>query len=75
VATGADGVTSALNLETMGVVAVAARDAGMVHLALQKRPVLIYLILDLAVGIIQALVQQRRTMRIHKWSARHIAVV
>ena len=55
--------------------AVALGDASTVHLALQKRPVLIHLTLDLAIGIIEALLQQRRTMSIHERSAVHIAVV
>src|SRR5262244_2696602 len=72
---GAEGVASAIDLQTVRVMAVAAGDASTVHLALQKRPVLIHLILDLAISIIEALLQQRGTMGIHERSARHVAVV
>jgi hypothetical protein len=54
---GAERIASVPELEAMGVVAVAAGDASTVHLALQKRPVLIHLSLDLAIGIIEALLQ------------------
>src|ERR1043166_1917062 len=72
---GAERVPGVPEPEAVGVVAVAAGDASTVHLALQKRPVLIHLILDLAIGIIEALLQQRRTMGIHKRSARYVAIV
>src|SRR5215813_9332229 len=72
---GAERVPSVPEPKAVGVVAVAASDASTVHLALQKRPVLIHLILDLAISIIEALLQQRGTMGIHEWSARYVAVV
>jgi len=72
---GAERVAGVSELEAVGVVAVAAGDTSTVHLALQKRPVLIHFILDLAIGIIEALLQQRGTMGIHEWSARYVAVV
>ena len=64
-AMGAERVPGVPQPEAVGVVAVTAGDASTVHLALQKRPVFIHLILDLAIGIIEALLQQRGTMGIH----------
>jgi len=72
---GAERVAGVPDLEAVGVVAVAAGDASTVHLTLQKRPVLIHLVLDLAIGIIEALLQQCGAMGIHEWSARYVAVV
>ncbi len=50
----------------VGIVAVAAGDAGAVHAALHERTVDIHLVLDLAIREIQMLVQQRQPVRVGK---------
>ena len=56
----------ARRLQAVRVVAVAARHAGRVHAALQERPVLVDLVVDLAVGVIEPRVEQRRQVRVHE---------
>ena len=54
------------DVQAVRVVAVSARDAGLVHAALQERTVFVNLVLLLAVGVIQMLVEQRRFVRLHE---------
>ena len=49
-----------LELQAVGIVAVAAADIVVEHLALHERPVDVDLVEDLPVGVIQALVKGRR---------------
>jgi len=72
---GAERIAGIPEPEAVGVVTVAAGDASTIHFALQKRPILIYLILDLAIGIIEALRQQGGTMGIQERSAGHVVVI
>ena len=54
VALRAEPIAFELQLERMRIVTIRALHVVRMHLALQKRPVLIHLILDLAIGIIEA---------------------
>ena len=51
-------------LETMRFMAVAAGNAGAIHLALAERTVNVYLILDLPIGVVQPFLEQCRKMRV-----------
>ena len=55
----AESVALGSQLQAVRVVAIAARDPGPVHLALQERAIDVDLILDLTVGVIEILGQQR----------------
>ena len=62
VAAGADPFRRAGHLEVVRVVAIGAAHALRVHLALQKRSVLVDLVQDLPVGVVETLVEQRRAV-------------
>ena len=71
---GADAVRRALDLQVVRVVAVRAGDAGRVHLALEERAVLVDLVLDLAVGEVEALLEERRPVRLQERLAVDVVV-
>ena len=60
---------SARSCRAVRLVAVRAGDAGMVHPALQERAVFEHLAVDLAVGMVQARLQQRRQVGVEEWRA------
>jgi len=64
VASKADRIAGKMKLTGMGVVAVGTGDTLGVHPALQERPVDIDLLLNLTVGVIEALLQKRQAMGI-----------
>ena len=70
---GADGVAVRAQLSRVGVVAVAARDALRVHLALQERAPVVHLATLLSVGVVQRLVQERGTIVIEQWFSGFVA--
>src|SRR6185295_2842830 len=51
-------------LEAVRVVAVRAGDATVKHLGLPKRAVLVHLVADLAIGVVEAILQERHAMRV-----------
>ena len=59
VALGAEGVGGGMDLQRVGIVAIAATYSGVVHPALGERAVDIDLLLDLAVGMVERLFQDR----------------
>src|SRR5262245_66074281 len=59
-------VASREKLQAVRVVAVAAGDARRVHLALEERAVLVDLVVDLTVGEIETLIEERRTMGVEQ---------
>ena len=63
---GADPVRRAGHLEVVRVVAIRTAHALRVHLALEKGSVLVDLVPDLPVGVVQALVEERRAMRLQE---------
>ena len=62
-------------LEAVRVVAVAARHARPVHAGLQKRSVLVDLAEDLAIGVVELGVEQRRPVGIEQGATVDVAVV
>ncbi len=72
VARHAHAVGRALHLERVRIVAVRARDTGGVHLALEEGAVLVDLVLDLAVGKVKALLEQRRPVGLHQGLAEDV---
>ena len=52
--------------QAMGVVAIAARDSLSIHLALQKRAVNVDFFEDLAIGVIQAFIEESRRVRLRE---------
>ena len=66
VALRADRIAGRARLARMRIVAVAAGNAGCMHLALQERADVVHLIELLAIGEIQAIAQQRNVMRLEQ---------
>ena len=67
VALGADGVRF-IDRETVGVVAIAAEDAGRIHPTLDEGTPDVDLVENLTVGVVEALVEQCRAEKIEKLS-------
>ena len=67
VAFGADGVRL-IDRETVGIVAIAAEDAGRIHPALDEGTPDVDLIENLTVGVVEAFVEQCRAENIEKVS-------
>jgi hypothetical protein len=61
---GAQRVPGLAQAPAVRLVTARARHAGLVHLALEKRSVLVDLIEDLPVGVVEALVEERHAVRL-----------
>ena len=70
----AKGVALHVQLGTVRVVAIAAGDSGGVHSALQEGAVDVDFILDLAIRVVEALVQQRGPESVQQRIARMVVV-
>ena len=66
VTTRAYGIAFPPHLQAVRIVTILTGNTFTIHLALQKGPVDVNLILDLPVRVIERILQQRRTVRIHK---------
>src|SRR5215469_12611956 len=67
----ADAVARQAQLRGMGLMAIAASDAGCKHLALLERAVIIHLIKHLSVSLIESVGEQRDRVRVGKRPARN----
>jgi hypothetical protein len=70
----AHGIARWPEVSAVGVVTVRARHARGVHLALQERPVLVDLVLDLAVGVVQGGVEERHAIVLSQRLAGEVVV-
>ncbi len=66
VATSAEFVTLGTCAPTVGIMAIATHDPGLMHATLQKRTINIDLVVDLSIGVIEPRCQKRRTIVIEK---------
>ena len=71
---GAEAIALGAQLAAMRIMAVAARDAARVHLALQERAPVVNLVALLAVGMVERAREERRTIVVEKRLAGFVAL-